>query len=169
MKINYSRIFITLLLISTMLFTTSSVAFAEANTNPIAINSDFLAIEGTIVDIAEPTGWSKWTVRGVNYSSSLITSFVDSILWDIVISGLTGGVSGVATIVNAIKSLGKLNERVYYKTTTYQRTDGTGRIQMYSVRVFFKYKYYQSIGSVTTSIVTYNSTVKSMPDPSLLY
>lgn len=149
-------------LILSMVMTTSTIAFADSMMENYSVNNDVTYGNEYYDEGDEARGWSNWTVRGTYYSNSTITSLINTALWSMLLYGLAyEPVSGVSAAITAIQSILNVGDKVYYKTVTYQRTDGTGRIQMYKIRYVYSHPYYGQLGVITTEIVTYNSTARS--------
>lgn len=164
MKKDIAKKLITLFVMCALILSTTAFAYADTDCNSYNEDGKYLLDEETNNRGDDTNGWSNWTVNTVYYSSKYLENLTSSFLWSILTWNLQGTANNIANVISIIMDSANQGDNVYYKTTVYQRTDGTGRIQFYSVRVVYKYAYYNILGTITTDPVTYNSTVKSIPD-----
>lgn len=153
-----------LILVFSLTVSSGIFAFADCQSNN----------DGTIGQISEayadsPTGtssWSAWIVRSTYNSNAKIESLTEASIWSILLTGLpTTAWTIVGSVVGLIIGSCQRGDTLFYTTTVYQRTDGNGGLQIYTVRDVYTSRSRTSasyLGSITSDIETYNSTVKSV-------
>ena len=149
----------------TMLFSTTAVAFADSSCKESQDN-DIITDSGdeeVINGDSKGDSWSNWSVKSTYKTSKRIEDMANNALFSLLTCDLKGIAKYSAKVVAAIIKHKQKGDNLYFTTTVYHRTDGTGRYQLYSSRKIYEDKARTKyITTVTTDPKTYNSTVKSI-------